>query len=111
MEKTCLQHLDRIDNWKILRTERPEETQLLPWKPFLPIFFINIINFTLIFALVFALIGFASKVGVQELREDLPGAVVLTIGISAAFALYVTNLYRRTWNRRARWLNSKDDQA
>jgi hypothetical protein len=110
MEKTCLEHLDRVDNWKLLRAERPEETVILPWKPFRRIFLYNVSLFVLIFAVLFTVIGFGSRVGSEELKDDLLMGAVLTIVISSLMALYVTGLYRRTWNKRARWLGSQVDE-
>lgn len=102
LEKKCLQHLDSSENWiAILKQERPPNSQLLDWKPFWRIYIINIVQFTIVLTLVFGSleIGFSGLSGLKEDRTILIG-IVATMAIM--FAAYVTNLYRRSWNRRAR---------
>jgi hypothetical protein len=102
MERKCLSHLDRVENWEYLHYPRPGEDEILPWKPFFPIFRYNLLLFTIVFALLFLLILFGSGVSERERSEDLLPGVAIVLALSIAFAFYVAHLYRKTWNRRAR---------
>ena len=52
-------------------------------------------------------VGFS---GLAGLREDLSLLVIVVLTIALAFALYVTNLYRGSWNRRAARINAESEQ-
>lgn len=108
MELKCLRHLDATENWKILGREKPPKTDVLPWRPFRQIFVINFIQFVLILSVLFFLLETGSGMTMRDIQEDLPYG----LGIAALFAiglgLYVTHLYRRSWNRRAHSLAPRD---
>ena len=100
----CLKHLDRVDNWKILKRERPEETEILSWHPFFRIFTFNLWLFVLILLGVLAAVDFGSGTTAGEFRTDLPVFIGVAAVIALPMAFYVANLYRSSWNRRARSL-------
>ncbi|AIE84526.1 hypothetical protein [Fimbriimonas ginsengisoli] len=104
LEVKCLSHLDSAAGWKILGRERPPETDLLPWSPFQRIFLINFVQFALVLTLVFFLVENASGVGFGEIREDLPYGLGGVVVLASLLGAYVTYLYRRSWNKRARSL-------
>ena len=102
LEKKCLQHLDSAENWiNILKQVMPDKSEPQPWRPFWRILIINLVQFALVFSLVFVSleIGFS---GVAGLKEDLAFVIGAIAILTIIFASYVTNLYRRSWNRRAR---------
>jgi hypothetical protein len=109
LERKCLAQLDVVENWRILRRERPDNDELLSWTPFVPIFWFNLAVFAV--AMSLALIGAAVGTG-SELRDLfqsdnlVPGALLVAV-VSILMASVATALYRRSWNRRARWLQSQ----
>lgn len=106
IERKCLQHLDEPANWTILRSHRPDERDVLPWSPFRRIWVINFVQYLLILAAIF--VGLESTVIARfaEIATDLPVGGVVVALVAAILAAYVTHLYRRSWNRRARFLGS-----
>lgn len=110
LERKCLSHLDEPANWAILRRDRPDERALLNWTPFWRIWLINFVQYVLILALLF--VGLESTVvsRFSEVASDLPIGTATVVLIASLLAGYVTHLYRRSWNRRARFLSS-DRQA
>ena len=109
IEQTCLRHLDASENWSILRTARPSETEKLSWRPFLPIFVINFTQYFFVLSVIFVLIEIAGGMGMASINEDLPLGSVIVASIAVALGVYVTHLYRRTWNRRAIHIQSDVD--
>lgn len=111
IEIKCLDHLDHSENWSILREERPPEDMELSWRPFRRIWWINFAQYVIILAVLFA--GLESTLGpsVSEVRSDLPYGIAAVLTIASALAGYVTYLYRRTWNRRARHLQANTPQS
>ena len=109
VEATCLSHLDHEENWKILRRPRPEEDVIQGWLPFGPIFVINVVQFTLILGLLFVGLEFSQGGGISSLREDALIGTGAVVAIASLLAGYVTHLYRRSWNRRARKMRAERD--
>jgi hypothetical protein len=109
VESTCLSHLDHVENWKILRRPRPEDDVIQGWSPFVAIFGINVVQFTLILGLLFVGLEFSQGGGSASVKEDalIGGAAV--VAVASILAGYVTHLYRRTWNRRARKMRAERD--
>jgi hypothetical protein len=104
LEQKCLRHLDEPENWTILRRERPDSREVLPWAPFRRIFAINFVQYASILALIFVGLESASASTIGEVIADLPYAVPVVVLIASVLSLWVTHLYRRSWNRRARSL-------
>jgi hypothetical protein len=102
LEKTCLSHLDHEENWKILRHERPAESSVLGWKPFVPIFRINFILFAIVLGITFVAIELGSGSSRAELLADAPLGTLVIGFIAGGMAAYVMSLYRTAWNRRAK---------
>ena len=105
LEKKCLQHLDSSENWvNILKQAKPDKAELQPWRPFWRILIINLVQFSAVFSLVFVSleIGFS---GVAGLKEDFVFVIGVITALTLAFASYVTYLYRRSWNRRAKQMS------
>lgn len=101
MEKKCLDQLDSSENWEsFIKSPKPPESEHLSWRPFFKIFLFNLAFFSLIVTLLFGVIA-AGTLGIGGLREDIVAFLALILTIAVATASYVTNLYRRTWNRRA----------
>jgi hypothetical protein len=94
------------ENWEtILKRPIPPQTQILPWTPFLKIFALNLLLFTVVLGALLTVILVGTS-GPQALSEDLP-ILIGFILISASFvATYSTHLYRRSWNRRAKSLRN-----
>ena len=107
VESTCLSHLDHAENWKILRRPRPEEDVIQGWSPFIAIFGINLAQFTLILGLLFVGLEFSQGGGLASLREDALIGSGVVVGVASLLAGYVTHLYRRSWNRRARKMRAE----
>jgi len=108
VELKCLRHLDPEENWSgILRQPKPPESQRLGWGPFRLIFVINMIQFTPILAILFVSLELTFGGGVTSLREDALVGSAIVVGLAAIMATYVTYLYRRSWNRRARSLSAE----
>ena len=108
MEQTCLKHLDSPGSWSRLKSPEPEQTDPMPWVAIRRIFNFNITLFGIAFALLFALLAGASGYSRSDFQEDLlpgVGIIVLLSGLMAGFA---ANLYRRAWNRRAKYLRQQD---
>ncbi len=104
MESKCLQQLDATDNWRMLNRERPLENEVLSWKPFYRIFGFNFVLFLLVLSVLLSLIAVSSGFDARDLRENIITASATVGGIACAMSLYVTSLYRRVWNRRAKLL-------
>lgn len=102
LEKTCLSHLDHEDNWKILRHERPPESTILGWKPFVPIFRINFVLFSAVLSIAFVAIELGSGSSRGELIADAPYALFGILVLAGGLGAYVMALYRAAWNRRAK---------
>ena len=101
LEAKCLRHLDSHAAWlDILKLERPPTSEPQSWRPFWRIFVMNLIQFIVVLTFLFGSleVGFSGWAG---LREDLPFFIGIVLIIAFGFAAYVTNLYRRSWNRRA----------
>ncbi len=107
VESTCLSHLDHVENWKILRRPRPEEDATQGWIPFFPIFVINLVQFTGILGLLFVGLEFSQGGGITSLREDALIGGTAVVAVASLLAGYVTHLYRRSWNRRARKMRAE----
>jgi len=104
LERRCLRQLDAPNSWKVLNRETPEKTDVLPWSYFRGVFVFNFTLFGAVLALIFFAVEASAGSGLAEIREDLPfggGAVAF---LALALGLYATNLYRRSWNGRARSL-------
>lgn len=108
IELKCLRHLDAAENWKILKSEKPPKTDVLPWRPFRQIFVINFIQFALIMSALFVFIEMGSGQSLRDVQEDLPYGLGFAVVFAIALGMYVTHLYRRSWNRRARSLAPRD---
>ena len=111
MEQTCLRQLDRPESWTILKCDRPEETDSITWRHVRRIFGFNAIVFAVIFGALLCIIAHGSGYDGSEFREDLPVGLASTLLISTAMAIYAANLYRKSWNRRAKFLRSQEDEA
>lgn len=110
MERTCLQHLDTVKNWELLRHKRPSEDQVLSWRPVMPIFVINLIQFMLFLSIAFFVIELSSGSKGTEIRQDIGFGFAIVSVLAASLAFYVMYLYRRSWNRRAAWLSADRDE-
>lgn len=109
MEQKCLQHLDAPGSWAVLRTDKPDETDVLSWRPFRRVFAFNFVLFGIILTGIFLVLETKAGARLSDIEEDLPyglGAVAL---LAATLGLYVTHLYRRSWNGRARSLRRAED--
>ena len=106
MEEKCLRQLDRPGSWEYLKADKPAESDPISWRHVRRIFAFNLVVFLVVFVVLTGLIGVTSGADAAEFREDLPGAVAIVLAISCVMAFYVANLYRRTWNRRARSLRA-----
>ena len=101
LEAKCLRHLDSQAAWKdILKLERPPTAEPQSWRPFWRIFVMNLAQFIVVLGLLLGSLEVATT-GWAGLREDLPYFITIVLTIALGFAAYVTNLYRRSWNRRA----------
>ncbi len=101
MEEKCLRQLDRPGSWEYLKADKPDESEPISWRHVRRIFGFNLGVFLVVFAVLTGLVGVTSGADAAEIREDLPVAATFILAISCLMALYVANLYRRTWNRRA----------
>jgi hypothetical protein len=101
MEQKCLQHLDAPGSWEMLRTSSPERSDILGWSPFRRVFGFNLALFAIVFAGIFFGLEMSMEAGLAGIREDLPYGIGLVLVLSVSMAAYVTNLYRRSWNKRA----------
>ncbi|MFZ4507225.1 MAG: hypothetical protein ACOYON_05960 [Fimbriimonas sp.] len=110
IERRCLEQLDEAENWKLLNRPRPPESEVLSWQPFRRIFIFNVGVFGAVVALLLVVIGSASGMKASEALDpenSVPGAIVVLVGALTMGGLSAW-LYRRSWNRRARWLLSQD---
>lgn len=99
LESRCLQQLDVAENWRILDREQPPIDEILPWTPFVRIFWFNWAVFGVLFAAIG--VGFAVALDSTNLTViGLGGASGVVAG--AVMAIGATNIYRRAWNRRAK---------
>jgi len=109
MEETCLRQLDRPGSWSWLRSEQPEQTDAITWRSVRRIFWFNFGLFITAIALVLTLLAHGSGYTSDDFKEDLLSGLFLTFLIAFGMAVFATNLYRRAWNRRARFLRQQDD--
>lgn len=107
IERKCLQQLDTPNSWTILRTDPPEPEDILPWRPFRVVFFFNLVLFVVVLVGLFVVLEVVGDP--SGFREDAPYGLAISLVLAAGFSLYATHLYRRSWNRRARWLRQRDD--
>ena len=104
MEKRCLEQLDSVENWeKFLKTSKPSETEFLNWRPFIKIFLFNVVFLGVIVMVLIAGVA-VGTLGIETLKEDWPLILAFNLFVSIVAAIYTTNLYRRSWNRRAQKL-------
>jgi hypothetical protein len=108
LERKCLSHLDAPDSWSILRREKPEQMQVLPWSYFRRVFGFNFLLFGGILTAIFFFLETTSGMTASDIRADLPLGLLIVLLIAAAMGLYVTHLYRRSWNGRARFLSQPE---
>ena len=111
LEQKCLDQLDRPENWRLLHREQPPFDEVLNWSPFALIFRFNLLVFGIAIGLMVIVV---SKVSGTEIREMVsPGNLVpglLFVAIAALLmATFATSLYRRSRNRRARYLLATQD--
>lgn len=107
LERKCLRDLDGEDSWpEILHEMRPDESEVQPWRPFRRIFYFNLFVFLPVTALAFLFVEFGS--GAPDLRGDALAGAICVLTATLLFSGYVTHLYRRSWNRRASFLNLAD---
>jgi hypothetical protein len=101
LETQCLRHLDSTENWEtVLKRPKPPESERLTYRPFVKIFFINILFFSLIITLLLTVVAIGT-LGTAGLLEDLPLFIGFVATVTIIMAAYTTYLYRRSWNRRA----------
>jgi hypothetical protein len=101
LEAQCLRHLDSTENWEtVLKRPKPPESERLTYRPFVKIFFINILFFSLIITLLLTVVAIGT-LGTAGLLEDLPLFIGFVATVTIIMAAYTTYLYRRSWNRRA----------
>jgi len=111
MELKCLQHLDAPNSWDILRTAKPSEDDVLAWRPFRRVFGFNWILFSVVFVSLFFILEKSGGMGWADIREDMPYGLSLMFVLATGFAAYVTYLYRRSWNNRARLIRRQFEDA
>ena len=112
LERRCLEQLDHADNWRLLDREKPYEDEILPWKPFGRIFRFNLTVFAPVITVLIALISVGSGTDLRELLQPdnlYPGLGFIAV-TSLLMAWFAAGLYRRSWNRRARWLIKLDQE-
>ena len=102
MEQKCLQHLDAPGSWKVLRTSTPDRSDVLNWRPFRRVFGFNFMLFAIVFTAIFFALETTAEAGIAGIKEDLPYGIGAAIVLTVSMAAYVTHLYRRSWNKRAR---------
>ena len=77
----------------------PGVEEELPWKPFRYIFFLNLVVFVAVFGpIAELLLALSGPVSVDWFFITL----ALSLLPALLMACFATNLYRRSWNRRAR---------
>jgi hypothetical protein len=106
LEQRCLAQLDHAENWRLLHREKPGEDVVLSWAPFVRIFWFNLAVFTpiiFVMLLVVATVGGTTPAEFRLPENYVPGLSVTAIA-SFGMAYFAAGLYRRSWNRRARWL-------
>lgn len=108
LERKCLSHLDAPGGWGILRREEPPQDQVLPWSYFRRIFGFNLALFGGILTALFLFLEMTSGMTSADVRADLPVGILVVLLLAVALGLYVTHLYRRSWNGRARHLNQPE---
>lgn len=111
MEQRALEHLGTEEAWRWLGQERPDESQPVGWKPFRRIFGFNLLVFLPIFVGLAAFGWRALAADDPNMALDAPTVLTLMAVVllpSALMALVATGLYRRSWNRRARSLQSEE---
>ncbi len=108
MEQTCLRHLDSPGSWSRLKSPEPDQTDPIPWVAIRRIFNFNVTLFGVAFSLLFTLLAAASGYSRADFMEDLPPGVGVVILLSVLMAAFAANLYRRAWNRRAKYLRERD---
>lgn len=106
LETQCLRHLDSTENWEnVLKRPKPLESEHLSYRPFIKIFFINIVFFSTIVTVLLSVVAIGT-LGISGLREDLPLFFGFVSTVTIIMAAYTTHLYRRSWNRRAKYLHT-----
>ncbi len=113
LEQRCLQQLDHAENWRMLDREKPSEDEVLPWKPFGRIFGFNLAVFGPVISVVFLAISLASGTDRSELLHPdnlIPGIGFILV-TSLLMALFAASLYRRSWNRRARYFLRRAEET
>lgn len=108
LERKCLSHLDAPGSWQVLRRAEPERDQVLPWSYFQRVFGFNLLLFGGILTAIFLFLEFSSGVSAADVRADLPAGFAIVFGLAILMGLYVTHLYRRSWNGRARFLSQPE---
>lgn len=103
MQRRCLTHLDQPRAWEMLGRPQPEQDDLLPFGFFTRIFWMNFPVFVLLLTGIFVLLELVNA-SFADLKQDAPFGLPMAAIIAAALALYVMNLYRTSWNGRARSL-------
>jgi hypothetical protein len=104
IELKCLRQLDHVENWEILKRERPSESEILHWRPFIRIFWFNFALLSTLLAMALFLVDWKSGASIEDIKGDGPFGAAVTVGIAGIMSIYVTHLYRRSWNRRAKFL-------
>lgn len=103
LERQCLKQLDDEPNWRYLKKAKPSHDTVLGWGPFRTIFRLNIGVFSVVFGGLF----FAGAYAVAQEDKSQPEwgwAAGLTVLSAIVLSGISANLYRRSWNRRARAL-------
>ena len=104
IEKKCLTHLDAPNAWTLLRRDPPNQEDILPWTYFSRVFVFNFPIFATILTAIFLGLELANGSNKAYILEDLPYGLAAVIVIATALSLYVTHLYRKSWNGRAKHL-------
>ena len=107
LEQRCLEQLDHAENWRLLDRARPHEEEILPWRPFGRIFWFNLAVFGPVIALLAAGVGHLAEFE----ASDIPGTIAFVIVASVGMAFLAAGLYRRSWNRRAKWLRRDAEEG
>jgi len=106
LEQRCLAQLDHAENWKLLHREQPDQSEVLSWLPFIRIFGFNLVVFTPVITVMILIVATVGGTSMDELilpENYIPGLAFIAVA-SVLMATFAAGLYRRSWNRRARWL-------
>lgn len=104
LERKCLSHLDAPGSWGVLRREEPAQDQVLPWNYFRRVFGFNLVLFGPILIGLFLVLELTSGMPAADIRAELPIGIMIASIMATGMSLYVTHLYRKSWNGRARHL-------